>query len=521
MDSFTGRNFYHFRLPFIALCSALALCACGGRNGMAQAPPNIVSTPSVNGPVPVTKDSRIYNAAADARVPLDLPALGYAEQEYLFSGKANVYSWAQSGDVTVTTPNAPYTTRMLVRRPSDPARFSGTVWIEFMNSVSRIDEAMAWGYSNYYIMDHGDAYVGISAVFDGDVFATLKKFDAKRYASVSMANPAPLPGGCKEAGNSYFAETEPGLRWDMLSQGGALLKSNAPGRPLSDLKVQRVFVFGQSNGDLATYIAAFANHANLPSGKPVFDGYLMKDSGVPMRVSQCDPRPSQEDPRRVFTNIKSPVMQVVVENTVANNAGSRRPDSDKPGDQYRRYEIPGASHVDPYVMYWLPKPEILASVGLAPLWPQSGCFPKGTMNDFPIHYYMSGAMANLDAWVRDGIAPPHADFIQTTGQGLEGMKVVKDANGNALGGVRDAYVEVPTASYQQPKPCAENRTPNWQYLESKYGSYSSYQAKWDAAVDRDVKERWIPQAYAARIKAGNISMPTQELEKKPQGRPRD
>ena len=473
--------------------------------------------PAVSGPIPTTATSHIYMAAADARLALDLPALGYVEEEFFFSGKANVYDWAKSGDVTVRTPNAPYTTRMIVRRPADPKKFSGTVWVEFMNSVARIDESMAWGYDNYYIMDSGDAYVGISANFDGDVLATLKKFDPQRYATLSMANPAPLPGGCAEAGKSYSAETEVGLRWDMLSQAGALLKSDLPNRPLASLKVQRLFVFGQSNGDLPTYISAFGNNANLPNGKPVWDGYLLKDSGIPMRTNQCDPRPSATDPRRIIKDIHAPVVQVVVENSVINGYGSRRADSDTPGDLYRRYEIPGASHVDPYVTYWLPKAEILTAVGINPIWPSGrACFPMQEMNDFPIHYYMAGAMQNLDAWVRDGVSPPHADRIQIVDEGTPSARVARDQYGNAPGGVRNAYVEVPTASYHEPARCGDAEVSfDWKRLESIYGSYANFKAKFDAAVDRDVIQHWVPKSYAARIKAGLIDMPTMELAKKP------
>jgi hypothetical protein len=54
--------------------------------------------------------------------------MGYVEEEYLVSGKANVYDWALDGSVSVKIPAAPYTTRILVRRPADPASADGSVW---------------------------------------------------------------------------------------------------------------------------------------------------------------------------------------------------------------------------------------------------------------------------------------------------------------------------------------------------------------------------------------------------------
>ena len=59
--------------------------------------------------------------------PMDLAASGYVEEEFFVSGRANVYDWAADGSISVRTPNAPYTTRILVRRPTASARFSGNV----------------------------------------------------------------------------------------------------------------------------------------------------------------------------------------------------------------------------------------------------------------------------------------------------------------------------------------------------------------------------------------------------------
>src|ERR1700757_2887091 len=67
--------------------------------------------------VPVTKDSYPLGAADYLNIPEDLSKVGYLEEEYFVSGLANVYEWSAPGAATVRTPNAPYTTRMLVRRP--------------------------------------------------------------------------------------------------------------------------------------------------------------------------------------------------------------------------------------------------------------------------------------------------------------------------------------------------------------------------------------------------------------------
>ena len=78
----------------------------------------------------------------------DLATLGYAETEYFVDGVAGSYELAGGRgpdgrwDVRPGA-DAPYRTRILVRRPSDPARFSGTVVVEWLNVSSGMDAAPA------------------------------------------------------------------------------------------------------------------------------------------------------------------------------------------------------------------------------------------------------------------------------------------------------------------------------------------------------------------------------------------
>ena len=74
--------------------------------------------------VPVTANSHPLGAASQTLQPVDLAKAGYVEEEFILSGKANVYEWLASGTVARTV-SGPYTNRILVRHPSDPARFSG------------------------------------------------------------------------------------------------------------------------------------------------------------------------------------------------------------------------------------------------------------------------------------------------------------------------------------------------------------------------------------------------------------
>src|SRR5262245_11162997 len=74
-------------------------------------------TPKVTGPIPVTADSYPQMAWDRTQEFVDLAKIGYVEEEYIVSGAANVYRWNTDGSVSVKTPNAPYATRIILRRP--------------------------------------------------------------------------------------------------------------------------------------------------------------------------------------------------------------------------------------------------------------------------------------------------------------------------------------------------------------------------------------------------------------------
>ena len=82
---------------------------------------NATPVPKVNGPIPVTADSYPFLAANRTTPSFDLSKVAYVEEEFLVTGTANVYEWVQDGTVNVKMLNAPYGTRILVRRPRDAA----------------------------------------------------------------------------------------------------------------------------------------------------------------------------------------------------------------------------------------------------------------------------------------------------------------------------------------------------------------------------------------------------------------
>jgi hypothetical protein len=78
-----------------------------------------------------------------------------------------------------------------------------------------------------------------------------------------------------------------------------------------------------------------------------------------------------------------------------------------------------------------------------------GCTPApgGVPNDFPFMYNLDGAYRLLYQWAEDERQPPNASPIEVSNPGQPDAATVLDQYGNALGGVRTPYVDVPTGTW--------------------------------------------------------------------------
>jgi len=447
--------------------------------------------PKLTGPIPVTANSFPFIAADRLFQPLDLKKAGYVEEEYIVSGTANVYDWAADGSLIVKTPNAPYSTRILVRRPADRARFSGHAIVELLNPARRFDWAMMSGYSRDSLIEHGDAWVGIT--LPGSVDA-LRKFNDARYPAVGFANPDPTETCAAGRGGAAATSTqEEGLRWDMISQVGVALKNGA------GLNARYLYMTSQG-ADVLTYAAAIQTHATLGNGKPVYDGFLVKTPGGVGRIRRCGAAVPKGDARQTVHNIGVPVIEVVAQGEIGPDY--QRPDSDDPKDPFRIYEVAGAAHIDTWAYRDFPLMEDqLAAIGTpgqgTPAWPFNvKCDPEIALQEHPLlKYVFDGAFVNLEQWASKGIAPPKAERI-----------TMKD--GVAIGGVRNPYVDVPVATFTTTSPgpgtCRElgSTLPfDSAKIDSLYGSHKKYEAKVAESVDAMVKERWITKSDGQKIKA--------------------
>jgi hypothetical protein len=123
---------------------------------------------------------------------------------------------------------------------------------------------------------------------------------------------------------------------------------------------------------------------------------------------------------------------------------NRRPDRDMVGDQFRLYEFPGASHLWLFPEHFFPNSAELGRIGAGTVGYTCAEQPG---SDFPLHYFLRGAYANLDRWARTGAPPVRGDRIALNNPGSYAETTVTDQWGNARGGVRTPYLDVPRATY--------------------------------------------------------------------------
>src|SRR5271166_1644143 len=378
--------------------------------------------------VPVTLDSFPLGAADHLNVPEDLIKVGYVEEEYFVSGTANVYDWAPPGAATVGVANAPYTTRMLVRRPIRKELLSGNVIVEILNASNLVDLEIGWALSKDYIVRNGDVWIGFTS--KPVTAAALQKFNPTRYAPLNWANPRPLgdPENCTNLvsiipGDSSRT-TENGLIWDIFSQIAAWARSNYTIKPIDRTQCVYGYGYSQSGFDLQTYVDAVFPLAKQENGKPIFDGFLIATGfNTPAPINQCSPAPSGSGAGQI-KNAGVPIIRMASdsETLLASVQAGRRADSNQPQDRFREYEVAGA-----------PMPPLTAGFG-----------PRSPLN---IGIFQSAAFANLDLWVRNNVPPPSGALIN-----FQDGAPVLDTFGNPTGGVRSTWLNVPTAQWFSSSP---------------------------------------------------------------------
>lgn len=384
----------------------------GGERAAPVDAATVVETPGV-AVTPVPSGSGTAQSGAGDSLPA-----GWVEKERLLSGAALAYDGTPTAAARPTRSRTPFTTRVLVRYPADPADFSGRVVVEPFNTSVGIDLDVVWRQVRTLLEDRGDAWVGVTTRTSSAT--RLRELDPERYRSLELA------------ANDHG--------WDVLRQVGALLKGPDGPRLLPRRAVRAVYMagFSQSGIDTATFAGALNPVTRRADGQAVYDGYLPAahagslsplrsgDAALPTFVSE--PMGAVDVPVvdvETQSDVEGFVAPIDSTRTYTNpgHAGVRRADATRDGDRYRLYELPGAPH--------------------APLIP--GC--DGGGSSFPVDAFVRAALARLTRWAERGQAPPPAARIELSTTGVVSAAAV-DVHGNARGGMRSPFVDVPLVRYE-------------------------------------------------------------------------
>lgn len=420
--------------------------------------PPAVGLASVAGPV--TGGEHGFPATS---TPVDLAAYGYAEHEYFLAGTATSYQkageWGSDGRWAVTAAStARYRTRILVRSPINPKRFNGTVLVEWLNVSGNADVDPDFAYLRQELL-RGYAWVGVSA----------------QAAGITSTGPSSLgPGvvGLKAWDPARYGSLEhPGdaFSYDIFSQAGdALLHPNSA-NPLAGLRVKHLLADGESQS--AFRMLTYAN-AVQPVAR-VYDGILIHSrygTGSPISDGPAGAVPA---PARVRTDLRVPVFQLQTETDLYGLTGGPGPASFPAARQsdtsrIRTWEMAGTAHADAYYLHYL-YDQGVHQYGAAGFYDLRPAF--AVVNNGPQHYVACAALRSLRYWVSGGWAPAHGKPLVTTKNAI-----VRDAHGNAVGGVRTPQVDVPVETLTGEGAALSGRTIPFDAatLRALYPSHSNY-----------------------------------------------
>lgn len=445
--------------------------------GAAEAAPAAAAAPTVTA---VPENAGRGWPTSGSKGVLDLAARGYVENEYLLSGTADTYEqvglWTEDGrwSARVATTGNPYTTRMVVVRPTDPAKFNGTVVIEWLNVSFGVDIPVDFSQSYEHFMREGYVYIGLTTQKIGA--DKLKSVDPGRYGPVTIS-----------------ADT---LSYDIFSQAARAVRANpqllggrAPAVVLGSGHSQsalRLTTYTNAIQPLHQVYNGFMIHGRASLAAPIGDGAIGALSA------------------RIRTDLRVPVFTLQAETDVVASSSVRQDTA-----LVRTWEVAGTAHADQYGLnlYNAANARDRSINNGAP----TTC--DNPVNDMTFRYAENAAFRHLDRWARGGAAPPTASPIT-----MLGPFILRDGDQNALGGLRLPDLDAPIAAYA-PNNSGGNvagaclllgkTTPfTRERLLQLYPDHATYVAKFTAAANRALRAGYLLQPdydeAIARAKAAPV-----------------
>ena len=438
-----------------------------------------VAVPTVTGPV----------TGGDPDIPMNAmlasykSEYGYQESEYFMQGTATAYTAAGAlgadGKWAVRPgTKAAYKTRIIVRAPVDPKKFNGTVIVEWLNVTSGRDSDPDFGFAAPELLRDGFAYVGVTAQVVGVSGGSALPIPDYHPKALVDQNPTRY-GSLHHPGDQYS--------YDIFSQAAqAILRPNGP-KPLGALRPRYLIAAGesQSASRLVTYVDAIAPLADI------YDGFMIHSRGA--SGSELGPGPAGAAPQIAYIrpDLHVPVMMLATETDLFGLGFYKAFQADT--NLIRTWQMAGTSHVDQSTLDY--------GVLSGRQWDKTSVIPDfqalcGSLNDGPEQYIVRAAFSALNAWVVRGVQPPHSPPIAVVG----GASIVRDAHGDAIGGIRTPAVDVPTETLSgefdpHKSPICSlfgSRTPfTASTLQQLYPTHADYVSKVEASAAAAVKAGFL------------------------------
>jgi hypothetical protein len=386
-------------------------------------------------PAAVLTPVAVDGTTAFGAAALELRSYGFTEREFYADGSARRYRNAVAGlltDAEVIDDGHTYRTRVLVRWPTDPQRFNGTLIVEWNNVSTGQDVDFCWAESHHYLLREGCAFASLSVQTVG--IERLKAWSPQRYGTLSVTGDNADPrGGAVDAPGPYLdpvtgqivlddpnGPVDP-LAWDIMAQVSRALTGDGGRRQaMPGLQVEHVIAAGESqSGDrLATY------YNTVHPLHRLFDGFVYYDGAWLLRPDLATPAVT------VNTEFGGGVRGAAVESP-----------------NLRVWEVAGASHVSASAVAYvdgvvLRDRSILNASGtpLALTETIQECELMPPFSTVPTGFVLSAAFDAVRAWIHLGRPAPASCLLERR----EGQ-LSRDDEGRSVGGVRLPHVTVPTA----------------------------------------------------------------------------
>jgi hypothetical protein len=413
---------------------------------------------------------------------LEVPE-GYVQHEFVAAGTATDYApegeltpdgeWTLAPDTT-----ADYRTRVIVRRPEDPADASGTVIVEWLNVSGGLDANPDYASMEEEILRQGHTWVGVSAqligVSGGPVLVAPEGFEDIVGKGLVALDPERY-GSLEHPGDGYS--------FDIFTQVARAVRAGDPA--FGDEAPEVVLAAGESQSAIA--LTTYYN--GVQPLTLAFDGFIVHSrafAALPLVESGeyadlAGGMVTNPDPVLLRSDLAAPVIELQAEGDVIgllNSFAARQPDT----DTFRLWEVAGTSHADVHLLGSIAE---TLDCGVA-------------INDGPLHFVAKAALRALDTWVRTGEAPPEAPRLEVT-EGDDPQNV-RDEDGIAAGGIRTPLVDVPVDALTGTPGPAEglmcilmgSTTPlPDERISELYESADDYLAEYEAAADAVIEAGFV------------------------------